>query len=271
MFDAGIMSTRTRTCHPDSAVSHNARAWDALARQGVPLATPATDDELRDPYAAIDPGGWLGRDIRGWRVLCLAAGGGRHGALYAAAGAAVTVVDVSGEMLALDRAIAAERGFDLRLVQASMEDLSMFAVGEFDLVVHPVSTCYVPDVRPVFAAAARVTRAGGLYVSQHKSPVSLQAAPRPSGRGYELTEPYYRSEALPAAAASHLRERGTLEFLHRFEELLGGICRAGFVIEDFIEPLHASANANHGEFGHRARYVAPYLRLKARRVGGALI
>jgi SAM-dependent methyltransferase len=253
-------------------------------RQGVPLATPATDADFRDPLATIDPAGWLGGDIRGWRVLCLAAGGGRHGALYAAAGAAVTVVDISGGMLELDRAAAAERGFDMRLVQTSMEDLSMFAAGEFDLVVHPVSTCYVPDVRPVFAAAARVTRAGGLYVSQHKSPVSLQAGLRPvtgeAGEagglrpplagGYVLQEPYYREGPLPAAEASHLRERGTLEFLHRFEELIGGVCRAGFVIEDFLEPLHASAGAARGEFGHRARYVAPYLRIKARRLGSAV-
>jgi SAM-dependent methyltransferase len=259
----------------DGILAQNARAWDALARQGVPLAQPATDEELRDPLALVDPAGWLGGDIRGWRVLCLAAGGGRHSALYATAGAAVTVVDISGEMLALDRAVVAERGFDVRLVQTSMDELGMFAAGEFDLVVHPVSTCYVPDVRPVFAAVARVTRGGGLYVSQHKSPASLQADQRPSGRGYELCEPYYRKGPLPMAAeSSHLRESGTLEFLHRWEELVGGMCRAGFVVEDLVEPLHAKPQAaaalRHaaaGSFAHRAGYVAPYLRIKARRVG----
>ena len=244
---------------------HNARAWDALARQGVSLAQPATDADLRDPFAIINPAGWLGSDIRGWRVLCLAAGGGRHSALYAACGAKVTVVDVSGEMLALDRAAAAERSFDVRLVQTSMEDLSMFAPGEFDAVIHPVSTCYVPDVRPVFAAAARVTRPGGLYISQHKSPVSLQVAPRPEPDGYVVRESYYRSGTLPMAEPSHLREAGTLEFLHRWEELVGGMCRSGFVIEDLVEPVHAKPQAAAGSFGHRAQYIAPYVRIKARR------
>jgi SAM-dependent methyltransferase len=251
----------------DAATAHNARAWDALAREGVPLATPATDEELREPWSAIDPAGWLGRDIRGWSVLCLAAGGGRHSAMYAAVGAAVTVVDFSGEMLALDRAVAAERGFAVRLVQTSMEELGMFAPGEFDLVVHPVSTCYVPDVAPVFAAVARVTRPGGLYVSQHKSPTSLQASLESTpGGGYVLREPYYRNGPLPAASGpSHLRERGTLEFLHRWEEIIGGMCRAGFVVEDLIEPLHAKPNAMPGSFAHRAAFVAPYVRIKARR------
>jgi SAM-dependent methyltransferase len=249
-------------------IAQNAKAWDALAREGVPLAIPARDEELKNPLATVDPVGWLGGDIRGWRVLCLAAGGGRHSALYAAAGAHVTVVDISGEMLALDRAVAAERGFDVRLVQTSMDELSMFAPGEFDLVIHPVSTCYVADVAPVFHAVARATRPGGLYISQHKSPVSLQTSLRPESASgtYVLREPYYRDGPLPAADPGRLRERGTLEFLHRWEQLLGGVCRAGFAIEDVLEPLHASQDIEHGNFGHRAKYVAPYVRIKARRL-----
>jgi SAM-dependent methyltransferase len=252
---------------PSASIAHNARAWDALARDGVALAQPARDDELAQPLATVDPAGWLGGDIRGWRVLCLAAGGGRHSALYAAAGAMVSVVDISGEMLALDRAVALERGFDVRLVQTSMEELSMFGVGEFDLVIHPVSTCYMADVAPVFRAAARVTRPGGLYVSQHKSPASLQASLRPQGADghYAIAERYYRQGPLPPAEPSRLRERGTLEYLHRWEELLGGICRAGFAVEDVLEPMHADPAAEHGSFGHRAQYVAPYVRIKARR------
>lgn len=252
-----------------SAEAHNARAWDALARQGVPLARPLHDGEMQDAFATLDPAGWLG-DVRRRRLLCLAAGGGRHSALYAAAGAQVTVVDISGEMLALDRAVAAERGFDVRIVQTSMSDLAMFAPGEFDIVIHPVSTCYVPAVQPVFDAVARVTRDDGLYVSQHKSPASLQASLQPGAAGYALVEPYYRTGPLPPAArGGHLREAGTLEFLHRWEELVGGICRAGFLVEDLVEPVHAKPQAPAGSFAHRAQYVAPYLRIKARRRGGS--
>jgi hypothetical protein len=68
--------------------------------------------------------------------------------------------------------------------------------------------------------------------------------------------------------SSH-REAGTREYLHRWEELLGGLCRAGFAIEDVIEPLHADEAAAVGSFGHRSRYAAPYIRIKARRSGAA--
>lgn len=263
--------------HDDSSsersavVQQNSRAWDALARQNASLTKPASDEELRNPLAVVDPLGWLGGNIAGQRVLCLASGGGRQSALYAAAGAEVTVVDVSDDMLARDRAVAAERGYSIRAIKGSMDDLSMLGAAEFDVVVQPVSTCYVSEIQVVYREIARVLRDGGRYVSQHKSPTSLQAELKPTGRGYELTEPYYRTGPLPAAAVSRLREAGTVEFLHRWEELLGGLCRAGFVIEDLVEPLHADELAERGAFGHRARFVAPYVRVKAQRVSQSLI
>jgi hypothetical protein len=104
-----------------------------------------------------------------------------------------------------------------------------------------------------------------LYISQHKQPVSLQATTQPLPQGYEIIEPYYRTGPLPPVVGSLHREAGTLEFLHRWEELLGGLCRAGFVIEDLTEPLHAIQEAAAGTFGHRSQFVAPYVRVKARR------
>jgi SAM-dependent methyltransferase len=198
-------------------------------------------------------------------VLCLAAGGGRHGPLYAAAGGEVTVVDVSAAQLALDREVASQKRLTLRTIQASMDNLGMLETASFDVVIQPVSTCYVPDLAPVYREVARVTRPGGLYISQHKTPASLQADTTPSSRGYELIEPYYRRGPLPPVVGSLHREEGTLEYLHRWEELLGLMCRAGFVIEDLVEPLHAKADAVPGSFAHRSRWVAPYVRVKARR------
>lgn len=251
------------------AHDHNRRAWDALVRQRQKFTTPARDEDFANPLAALDCDRWMGPDIAGRRVLCLASGGGRQSALFAAAGAAVTVVDISPEMLALDREVAAERGYNVRVVQASMDDLSALTEGEFDIVSQPVSTCYVPDVVRVYRQVARVTAPGGLYISQHKQPVSLQAGIQPTAHGYELTEPYYRSGPLPDVAGSPHRESGTLEFLHRWEELLGGLCRSGFAIEDVSEPLHATLEAAAGTFRHRARWAPPYIRLKARRLTGA--
>jgi SAM-dependent methyltransferase len=254
------------------AVEHNARAWDRLAATGVALARPAADAAFADPRGWLDGAGrsWLPPRLDGLEVLCLAAGGGKHGPLYAAAGGRVTVLDISPAMLELDRAVARERKIDLAIVQGSMDDLGMLAAERFDVVIHPVSTCYLPDVGRVFREVARVVRPGGLYVSQHKSPASLQAGLVPGAAGrYELVHRVDGREPLPGEPPSRLREAGTQEFVHSLSALLGGMCAAGFTIEDVCEPDHREPGAAPGSFAHRAAFLPPYLRILARRAAGA--
>jgi SAM-dependent methyltransferase len=257
----------------DEILRTNRKVYDAMTAAEAPLCRPATDEELANPLATVDAAGWLGNSIVGKNLLCLAAGGGRQSSLYAAAGAIVTVVDLSGAMLELDRRVAEERGYSLRLFETSMDDLSMLQDREFDVVIHPVSTCYLRKLLPVYREIARVTRPGGVYISQHKQPTSLQASvePTPHG-GYTLMHRYYRAGPIPAnhpgsPVGRRLRESGAIEFLHRWEQIIGGMCRAGFVVEDLIEPMHARKGAETGSFADRASYIAPYVRIKARRMG----
>ncbi len=246
----------------------NRQAWDERVRRQASHTIPVTRAELENPHAIIDDLGWLGGNVRGQQVLCLAAGGGRHAILFAAAGATVTVVDLSPAMLALDRERAVSFGLSVRTLEASMDDLSALGDACFDIVIQPVSTCYVPDVSPVYREVARITVPGGVYISQHKQPATLQAQlqPGPDGRGYLVAERYDRTGPLPHVLTEcEHRESGTVEYLHRWQELIGGLCRAGFAIEDLIEPNHANPAASPGSMGHRACYLPPFVAVKARR------
>lgn len=255
----------------EAVLGHNARAWDALAAAGAALARPAADEAFGDPRTWLGGGGpagrpWLPHRLDGLAVLCLAAGGGKHGPLYAAAGARVTVLDLSPAMLDLDRQVARERRLDVEILQGSMDDLSMLGAGRFDIVIQPVSTCYVADVARVFREVARVTKGGGVYVSQHKAPSSLQASLEPGDTGrYEIVHPQDAGNPLPPTRPSRLREAGTHEFVHSLSALLGGMCAAGFLIEDVCEPDHTEAGATIGSFAHRAAFLPPYIRVLARR------
>ena len=73
--------------------------------------------------------------------------------------------------------MATERGLNIA-IQASMDDLSCFRVGEFDIVIQPVSSCYIPDIARMYREVSRVIVAGGVYISQHKQPGSLQTGVR---------------------------------------------------------------------------------------------
>jgi SAM-dependent methyltransferase len=244
----------------------NRRIWDERVRERKPHTHPVSDRDFSNARAIVDECGWLPLTIKGLRVLCLAAGGGRHGPLFAFLGADVTVVDISAEMLNIDRQIAREHAFTLKLIETSMDNLAMLPRAGFDLVVQPVSTCYVPDVIAVYQQVAHVITPGGLYVSQHKQPGSLQSSALPSEQGYFVKERYNRTGPLPPEidGLEH-REGGALEFIHPLEKLLGGLCRCGFVIEDLVEPRHDNATAKPGTFAHRSSYLPPYVTIKARR------
>jgi hypothetical protein len=105
-----------------------------------------------------------------------------------------------------------------------------------------------------------------MYISQHKQPTSLQVVERDAHDRYVIGVSYYCQGPLPPVGDPTYREAGTIEFLHRWDDLVGGLCRAGFVIEDLQEPCRADARAPAGHFGHRGQFVPPYLRIKARRV-----
>ncbi len=249
-------------------VEQNREAWNSMADAGHILASPIRDEELRDPLKIIDGNGWLRGGIQGWNVLCLAAGGGRHGPLYSAAGANVTVVDLSPAMLELDRRVAEEKGLRIRTIETSMDRLDGFADAEFDLVIHPVSTCYLPSLSALFLGIARITRPGGLYISQHKQPMNLQASLDTVTGSYYVQHAYYdKTPVAQPQQPTKLREPGTNEFVHSWTNIIGGICQAGFLVEDLSEPLHGKTDAPVGSFHHRCYYIPPYVRLKARRAG----
>lgn len=240
---------KEQTAARSRAAARNREAWDALADDprfagGDPPADPAALDEwLRD------------EPLGGKQLLCLGAGGGRQGPLHALTGAAVTVVDVSERQLDHDRKLG------LKTLCASMDRLDGLESASFDVVVQPVSSCYVADLDRVHAEVARVLRKGGLYIVQHKQPASLQAT---GESPYVVGFPCADGAAPADRAASH-REAGTTEFVHTLDALLGGLCRAGFVIEAFAEPPRADASAPAGSPGHRAWFLPPYLKIKARR------
>ncbi|MGC1272493.1 MAG: class I SAM-dependent methyltransferase [Planctomycetaceae bacterium] len=244
----------------------NSAAYDRMVAAGSVFAKVASDEEVAEPLKVLDGRGWLPASVAGMDVLCLAAGGGWQSVLYAAAGAKVTVVDLSPAMLRLDEREAKRRGSAVTLIEGSMDDLSILPEAGFDVVHQPVSTCYVPDVEKVYREIARVLRDGGIYISQHKQPASLQVTHRTPEGQYVVGLEYYRDGALPTTDDDAYREAGTAEYLHRWEQLVGGLCRSGFVLEDMTEPLRADRTSPIGHFRHRGRYVPPYVRLKARRV-----
>jgi SAM-dependent methyltransferase len=248
----------------ENRLAWNRRSFDVkFAHQG------AWSMSSEQAIAAIDP--WIREEgaIQGMRILCLGAGGGTHGPLHAAAGADVTVVDFSSELLAIDRWIATQCDLRLNVVEASMEDLSSLGHPNFDCVLQPVSTCYVRDIEKVYREISRVLRAGGLYVSQHKSPTLLQTKMGLPQGEFFMGIPYVDGAMVePSVHASPFRENEMTEFVHTLDSMIGGMCRSGFAIENLTEPSCGDAWATMGSPEHLANFVSPYVKIKARLARG---
>src|SRR5688500_9885130 len=162
-------------------VLHNRAAWDRQVDQDNEWTRPVGPDVIARARAGEwsivligytpTPREWFPAALAGVDVLCLASGGGQQGPVLAAAGAAVTVFDNSPAQLARDREVADRDGLALDTVEGDMRDLSCFPAGRFDLVLHPCSTSFVPDVRPVWRECAAVLGPGGVLIAGLTIPV----------------------------------------------------------------------------------------------------
>lgn len=230
-------------------IAHNRAAWDQLAVQDCEWSRPVTADLIAaarhgDWAVHLTPGplpvGWLD-NVTGLSILCLASAGGQQAPVLAAAGAQVTVFDLSERQLEQDRAVARRDGLALTCVQGDMRDLSAFADQSFDVVFHPISNLYVPDVRPVWRECFRVLRPGGSLLSSFYNPVVFVGDRDPALAEQGLIRPlhalpYADVDALDPAALTAKRARGeALVFGHTLQDQIGGQLDAGFVLAGFHE------------------------------------
>lgn len=229
---------------------HNRTAWNRQALEGnrwtEPVGPEAVAAARRGAWEVIltpnrpVPREWFGK-VRDREILCLASGGGQQAPLLAAAGARVTSFDLSEEQLARDRLVAEREGLELRCVQGDMADLGLFRDETFDLVFNPVSTVFVPDVRPVWRECHRVIRAGGALLAGFMNPVFFlfdhdDAAERGVLEARHRL-PYSEAEPadLPPRRRKAVEEGEAMEFSHSLDALLGGQLEAGFVLTGFYE------------------------------------
>jgi SAM-dependent methyltransferase len=228
----------------------NRKAWDRQVEQGNMWTKPVSSDEVaaarRGDWKVVltpvkpVPREWFGQ-LAGLDVLCLASGGGQQGPILAAAGARVTVLDNSPRQLGQDRMVAERDGLEIQTVEGSMMELSMFEDESFDLIFHPVSNGFVPDVRPVWREAYRVLRHGGVLLAGITNPLVYMFDMNKLEQGeleVRWSIPYADIESLSEEQLKEFEEKGDpLEWSHTLESQIGGQTEAGFLIAGFYEDI----------------------------------
>ena len=255
-------------------VLHNRSAWDSQVEEGNEWTVPVSPDVVERArngdwsvvligYEPVDRH-WFPDAMAGLRVLALGAGGGQQGPVLAATGALVTVFDNSPKQLERDEEVAARDKLTLRTVLGDMRDLSVFEDASFDLILHPVSNVFCPDLAPVWSECFRVLQPGGALLAGFVNPDTYIF----DAEALDVRGEFVVRHALPYSDLTHLtateRERAfgadaPLEYSHSMADQLGGQLAAGFVITGFAEARHQA--------GPTSQYLPGYFATRAVKPG----
>ena len=237
----------------------NARTIDRWIEAGWEWGTPISHeiyqaaqrgqwDVLLTPTKTV-PHEWFG-ELRGKRVLGLASGGGQQMPIFAALGADCTVLDYSEKQLESERMVSQREGYGIRIVRADMSKPLPFEDGAFDLIFHPVSNCYVREVRPIWRECFRVLRSGGAllagldngmnYIFDDDERMLVNSLP---------FDPLMNPEQMAQLEATD----SGVQFSHTLEEQIGGQLEAGFVLTGLYEDTNGEGRLH--DF-HVPTYVA---------------
>ncbi|HUR98346.1 MAG TPA: class I SAM-dependent methyltransferase [Pyrinomonadaceae bacterium] len=230
-------------------IKHNSSAWDKAVDEldgwTIPVSSETVDRARHGDWRVIltpgkaVPREWFG-EISGKDVLCLASGGGQQAPVLAAAGAHVTSFDNSARQLEQDRFVAERDGLEIRIEKGDAADLSRFPDGSFDIIFHPCSNLFMPNLEPIWKECFRVLRSPGTLLTGFTKPEVFIFDEFEEETNRELVVrhslPYSDEESLSDDDLRDLIERGqALEYSHTLEEQIGGQTSAGFHIVGLYE------------------------------------
>ena len=187
-------------------------------------------DVLLTPTKPV-PHEWFG-DLKGKKVFGLASGGGQQIPIFSALGAKCTVLDYSAQQCESERKVAAREGYDVEVLQYDMTKPLPFEDETFDLIFHPVSNCYIEEVKPVFKECFRILKKGGVLLCGLDNGVNFIFDDDETEVKYKLPFNPLKDERL---YADSVKNNWGIQFSHTIAEQIGGQLRAGFVLTDLYE------------------------------------
>lgn len=228
-------------------IKYNQQAWNDEVKKGnrwtVPFSTEqieaARKGEISIVLTPIQPVPltWF-PPLIGAQVLALASGGGQQVPALAAAGAHVTVYDFSESQLKQDIDTAAKFNLKISAIQGNMMDMSSLPSNHFDLIFHPCSNCFVPDLKPVWSHCARVLKKGGVLMWGFTKAESMLLYKDPITNVYTLKYkmPYSDTDSLSEEERSvYTSQNEPLIFGHSLDAQIGYLLKSGFVLTDIFE------------------------------------
>ncbi|MBR3124251.1 MAG: class I SAM-dependent methyltransferase, partial [Mogibacterium sp.] len=119
-----------------------------------------------------------------------------------------------------------------RIVQGDMTKPLPFEDESFDMIFHPVSNCYVRDVRPLWKECRRVLKSGGVLLSGVDHYINYIVD---SEEKMIVNSLPFDPLANPEQMKQLQDEDAGVQFSHSLEEQIGGQLEAGFTVLELYE------------------------------------
>lgn len=177
------------------------------------------------------PHDWFG-DLKGKKVFGLASGGGQQIPIFSALGACCTVLDYSSCQCESERSVAEREGYEVEIIQGDMTKRLPFEDESFDLIFHPVSNCYVEEVKPIFRECFRILKKGGILLCGLDNGISYAFDESETKLKYKLP---FNPLKDPALYEDSIKNDWGIQFSHTIEEQIGGQLEAGFTLTHLYE------------------------------------
>lgn len=252
----------------DELAEYNKDRWSALVEAGVEFSKPFEDYDREKALDYLDRWGDLRRlgltDFTDQDVLCLASGGGQQSVCFSLLGARVTVIDLTPAQLEMDRQMGEHYGFNIRIEQGDMRDLSRFEDQSFDIVYQPYSINFIPNPLPVIQEVSRIIRPNGNYYLQFGNPLWNMEESDWTEKGYPIRQPYRQGQQstpedhpweVSQPDGSVTKVMGPKEFTHTQGTLINGLGDNGLFIFATIEGPWGDPEAEPGSWEHLKTYL----------------
>ena len=128
--------------------------------------------------------------------------------------------------------VSQREGYDIRIIRADMTKPLPFDDCSFDLIFHPVSNCYVREVRPIFRECFRVLKPGGVLLGGYDMGINFLVDEKEERIVNSLP---FDPIANPALMAELQQSDSGVQFSHTLEDQIGGQLAAGFQITALYE------------------------------------
>lgn len=226
----------------------NAKTIDSWCEDGwewgKPISHEIYEKALRGEWGVyltptkIVPHEWFG-DLKGKKLLGLASGGGQQIPVFAALGAACTVLDYSASQCESERLVAEREGYSVEIIRGDMTKTLPFADETFDIIFHPVSNCYVEEVKPIFRECYRILKRGGILLCGLDNGMNFIFDDSETTIQYKLPFNPLKDAKL---YEDSVKNGWGIQFSHTLEEQIGGQLETGFVLTNVYEDTNGAGN-----------------------------